>query len=141
MQRKKDTAEKVRDLSQAIREQNLAARASSPARQPRTSPQQEAKKPSTRERAFEYARCASGLRYQEHVRAVLHSEELLGETHKSGPIFPKPCQKHSTMPNRKTGSQHKRIAVHAPGTFPEPHRRAKGGEAVERALGCATWAL
>ncbi|BDA40548.1 hypothetical protein COCOBI_01-2010 [Coccomyxa sp. Obi] len=56
VQRKKENAEKVRDLSQAIREQNLAARASSPARQPRPSPQQEPKKPSTRERAFEYAR-------------------------------------------------------------------------------------
>ncbi|KAK9916871.1 hypothetical protein WJX75_008204 [Coccomyxa subellipsoidea] len=52
-QRKKENLEKVRDLSQAIRVQNLAARSSSPTRQ---QPQQEQKKSSARERAQEYAR-------------------------------------------------------------------------------------
>ncbi|KAK9916873.1 hypothetical protein WJX75_008204 [Coccomyxa subellipsoidea] len=55
-QRKKENLEKVRDLSQAIRVQNLAARSSSPTRQ---QPQQEQKKSSARERAQEYARSAS----------------------------------------------------------------------------------
>lgn len=53
MQRKKENLEKVRDLSQAIRMQNLAARSSSPTRQ---QPQQEQKRSSARERAHNYAR-------------------------------------------------------------------------------------
>ncbi len=57
MQRKKENAERVRDLSQAIRVQNLATRSSSPPRPHRQQPQQEQKQQSTRERAHEYARC------------------------------------------------------------------------------------
>jgi len=64
MQRKKEKAEKVRDLSQAIRQQNMAAsnaRSTSPACLPRPQPQQEPKYPSARERAQEYARSGTTI--------------------------------------------------------------------------------